>query len=942
MASFDDVIHKAFFRIGLVIHRFRLFFLIGSLLLTAFACYGFVWFEQLTTKDPQFVFSPKDAPWRFERAVLSEHWPLDEEKFWPGRSYDLHGYVDVIAAGRRHAEFGRPNILNIRYLDEVARINDYIVHNLTIPIDIDGKPFEVSYTDLCMRYDWACYLNDHITMLMPKSRWGNFSGAIAQFATDIINTQVNITYPIGWRGSEPIYFGALVGAPNLVDPEGHFDYASALRLTYNTREQKVGNISYAWRKKLTRWLTDKENPVSEILEFGVNHNESLPEGLQDVADTLTPKFAGTCTILFTFCFIVSVVLKKHANGMIAVDWVRSKPLVAAAGLCTPLLATATSFGLILWCGELYNAIVNVSPFLILCIGIDDLFIMSAEWHRTKPQHSPARRIGETLSEAAVAISITSFTDITTFAVGCYTTLPGVRMFCLYTCVQCFFVYFFQLTFFAPILAYAAEMEAANRHALLLRKAVDPTKTESKWRILLLSGSVNRNQKAKPVQKICPVTKEETAVGWGSKLSHVMRKLEAKLEQHDNTEVSTEEETLVNKIFREIVGPFILETSTKICAGLLYLVYIVVAIAGIVNLKEGLDPKLLVRENFYLSTFYQIIDETFWREGLQMQVVVNSPPDLFNKASRAKFEEMMRAFEGTYYTMESNATMFWLRAYERHLKTEKDELHIGLPETSEEWYQRCRDWILVAGGRRMWTLDMLWGNTTEDFHELKAFRFQLGLRNYRTPADHTNSCKMIRAIAASFPQYNVTTFHEYYPFADQYLELKPSLVQNFSLDLVTILLVSLVMIPEWRCAVAIVLSIASINVGVLGFMSFWGVNLDSVSIITIIMCIGFAVDLSAHISYAFSQGYGTPHARAVQALETLGWPVFLGASSTVLGILLLVLVDSYIVQIFFKTVFLVIIFSMLHGLLFLPILLMLTTKSRPRKDPENEVNGTEMS
>lgn len=50
--------------------------------------------------------------------------------------------------------------------------------------------------------------------------------------------------------------------------------------------------------------------------------------------------------------------------------------------------------------------------------------------------------------------------------------------------------------------------------------------------------------------------------------------------------------------------------------------------------------------------------------------------------------------------------------------------------------------------------------------------------------------------------------------------------------------------------------------------------------------------------------------------------FQGATSTILGIMVLILVDSYIVLIFFKTVFLVISFSMLHGLLFLPILLIL--------------------
>ncbi|WKY11938.1 hypothetical protein Q1695_003482 [Nippostrongylus brasiliensis] len=930
--EFDKFIHKLFFRYGLIVHKFRLELLIASLMFTAFCGYGLRWIGELTTKDPQFVFSPRNAPWRYERAVLSEHWPLDEQRFWPGKSYDLNGYIDIIVSGKEHPLYGRPNILNLKYLDEVARINQFIIHNLTVPVDIEGKHYEVAYTDLCMTYDWACYLNDHLTMLMPKTRWGNFSGPFAEFASDIINNEVNITYPIGWRGSEPIYFGAIVGRPHLVDKEGHFDHATALRLTYNLREQKVGNISYIWKKKLSAWLTSKEQPPSDLVEFGVNHNESLPEGLQDVADTLTPKFIGTCTILFTFCFMVSVVLINHGNGLIGIDWVRSKPIVACAGIWCPLLAVITSFGLLLWCGELYNAIVNVSPFLVLCIGIDDLFIMSAEWHRTNPDHSPARRVADTLSEAAVAITITSVTDIMTFGIGIFTTLPGVRMFCLYTCLQVTFTYIYQLTFFSAVLAYAAEMENNGTHSLLFL---------SKLKLFLLSGSVSR----KSQQDRAPAIQEKSAEPlntlkktnkWTSKIGDAMRKLETKLEHHEkHTEEIPHEETFVNKLFREIIGPFLLERSTQVCAVLLYAVYLMLAAYGCLNMKEGLDPKFLVRESFYLSNFYKLIDETFWNEGLQMQVVVNRPPDLFNSTTRAEFAKMMSDFENTHYTMKHNATMIWLNAYETHLEREKNELNIEKPVDSSEWYHRCRDWLLVAGGRRLWEKDMVWGQDEKDFYTLKAFRFQLGLRNYRTPTDHTNSCKLMREISSRYTQFNVTTFHEYYPFADQYLELKPSLVQNFTLGLLSMFAVTVIMIPDVRAAFSVVLCIASINAGVLGFMTFWGVNLDSVSMITVIMCIGFAVDLSAHIAYAYSQAYGSAHERAVYALETLGWPVFLGASSTILGILVLTLVDSYIVQIFFKTVFLVISFSMLHGLLFLPVLLILLIPETRRREPTKQ-------
>ncbi|CAD5218991.1 unnamed protein product [Bursaphelenchus okinawaensis] len=930
--SFEKHFVRGFFYWGFIVHRFRCVLLWAPFFVTAFLACGFYWLKEQTTIDPQFVFSPEDAIWRYERGVISEHWPLDEKKFWPGMSYEYNGYVDVIAAGRPNPDFGYPNMLLKRYVEELDRINQYIVHNLTVTVELNDRNYTVGFSDLCMTYNWRCYENDHVFMLKPKSTWGRFDAQIAEFAEDIINTELKVTYPIGWRGTEPIYFGAFVGAPHIKDDEGHFDYVKAVRLTYNVRAGNVDVFSYQWRKKLTKFLTDKVNPASELLQFGLFHNESLPEGLQDVADTLTPKFAIMSFLLFVFCVGCSLVVLPFEDSF-CIDWVRSKPILGLAGIVCPLLAVVSGWGIVLWNGVLYNAIVNVSPFIVTCIGIDDAFLMTAAWHRTNPEQSPAKRLAETLAEAAVAISITSITDMLTFGIGCMTSLPGVRLFCLYTFWGVTFTYIYQITYFAALMAYCGEMEDKGIHSLFWTDTKEPGEYKTYWRRFWFSGSKcrykDRMESSKQLTDLNNVedtmkeTVKDTKKGHKSKFMAIMSSFGTSMASDDHhMETHYSKETFVNYIFRNVYAPFLLTKKTKVYVFIAYLIYIGVAVYGVSEIREGLNPKNLVRSSFYLSDFYELIDQTFWLEGLQVQVVVNNPPNLFDESDRHEFHRLVSSFEDTENTMNHNATMIFWDAYEKHLEEDFTDHKISKPNSTEEYYIRMRDWLLTAGGRNLWEVNMQWASDNEsdpiNYYNLKAFRFQVGLRNYRTPTQHTEGCRLIRSIARSWSKYNVTTFHEYYPFADQYLELKPALIRNCILAVLCMGIVAFLMIPHVGGVLVIVAAIISIDIGVIGYMTIWGVNLESVSMITIIMSIGFSVDLSAHISYAYVIAKGDNHTKAITALETLGWPVFLGAFSTVMGIMILAFVDAYIVQLFFKTVFLVISFSLLHGIVFLPI------------------------
>ena len=170
-------------------------------------------------------------------------------------------------------------------------------------------------------------------------------------------------------------------------------------------------------------------------------------------------------------------------------------------------------------------------------------------------------------------------------------------------------------------------------------------------------------------------------------------------------------------------------------------------------------------------------------------------------------------------------------------------------------------------------------------------------------------------------------------------VRPTTIQCVAVAAVVMMIVALIFIPHPQCSLWVAFSIMSIELGVVGFMTLWGVRLDSISMINLIMCIGFSVDFSAHISYHFmSHKDMSMEDRVCDSLYALGLPISQGAISTILGVIGLALAPSYIFITFFKMVFLVIVLGAVHGLVLLPVLLSLFGPGACSRDHGSLKNG----
>ena len=109
-------------------------------------------------------------------------------------------------------------------------------------------------------------------------------------------------------------------------------------------------------------------------------------------------------------------------------------LLAIGGVSLVLLGTIGGIGLSLGFGVSLNATtVNVLPFLMLGLGVDDMFIfhralMQIRERSDVKQMSPADQVATVLREAGPCVCLTTFTNFCAFMIGSLTPLPVVRQF----------------------------------------------------------------------------------------------------------------------------------------------------------------------------------------------------------------------------------------------------------------------------------------------------------------------------------------------------------------------------------------------------------------------------------------------------------------------------------------------------------------------------------
>jgi predicted RND superfamily exporter protein len=152
-------------------------------------------------------------------------------------------------------------------------------------------------------------------------------------------------------------------------------------------------------------------------------------------------------------------------------------------------------------------------------------------------------------------------------------------------------------------------------------------------------------------------------------------------------------------------------------------------------------------------------------------------------------------------------------------------------------------------------------------------------------------------------------------------IQRELFQNVGLAIAAVGVIVLLTVPSPMTAILITLNVAFCIIEILGFMFAFGIVIDSVSVINIVLAVGLSVDYSAHVGHCFqTKGGIDKDRRSLEALADIGAAVLSGAMSTFLAVAVLLFSSSYVFKILSKQFALTIFLGVIHGLVLLPVLL----------------------
>ncbi|KAF1984842.1 multidrug efflux transporter AcrB transmembrane domain-containing protein [Aulographum hederae CBS 113979] len=620
------------------------------------------------------------------------------------------------------------------------------------------------------------------------------------------------------------------------------------------------------------------------------------------------------------------ILHNPANAL-----VQSKFLLGVIGIIIVLMSVSASVGLFSAAGIKVTLIIaEVIPFLVLAVGVDNIFLIVHEFERVNVSHPDgpvSDRVARALGRMGPSILLSATTETVAFALGAAVGMPAVRNFAAYAAGAVFINALLQVTMFVSVLALNQKRVEASRADCIPCIRVRRADSAS------LSGGMV---------------------------------------------YGLDDEGSFQRFIRKTYAPALLGKKAKVSILAVFLGIFTAGIALIPQVELGLDQRIAIPSDSYLIPYFNDLYDYFnvgppvyfVTKDLnvtqrQHQQEICGRYSTCHQYSMANILEQERKRPEYSYIADASASwiddfFLWLnptlkRCCYDELPVDPEEDPIpcfadrdppwnttlyGMPEGTEfidyltRWLEAPTTADCPVAGKAAYGTALV---VNSDKTSIPASHFRTSHTPLRSQADFIAAYTSARRIADSISRdqhIDVFPYSKFYIFFDQYLSIVRLSCALLGSALAIILVLTTLLLGSLRTGAVVTVTVAMILVDIAGTMAVAGVSLNAVSLVNLIISVGIGVEFCAHIARAFAFPSATVmeraprhqfrgrDARAWTSLVNVGGSVFSGITITkLLGVCVLAFTRSKIFEVYYFRVWLaLVVWAALHSLVFLPVAL----------------------
>lgn len=554
------------------------------------------------------------------------------------------------------------------------------------------------------------------------------------------------------------------------------------------------------------------------------------------------------------------------------DKVHSRTLLGVGAVVTIVFSVMTSFGLMFLCGVPFTTSTPMLPFLIFGIGLDDSFIIIGSYNRTRGTNI-LKRIEWTMKDVSVSIFITTLTSAFAFALGCFSDIPSVRWLCIYACPAFAIDFIFQITFFIALIVLDERRIQANRRDCCFCVEAsygdeENENLEASWRTPT-PPSLNKHW-------------TDRFMGW-----------------------------YADKLLRPVPQALVLVAFFALLAG---------SIKACSQLEQHFDMNDMVPQDSYLRAYYSSIRQySKTRNGVASYAFFRD----VDQSDKDVQGQMMQFLDDLSETgaIAAPPVNFWLHDFLQF--TNQSDIPLTNATFNEQIDLFLKDPLY----------NVLYDDhiTRNDEGELVHSRCEIYINvDVSNAKGGINALERLRNVSKSQPinqglggdDWKMFTYQDMYNLWEFYKEVLSELSQSTIIGVIAVCVVGLLLIPHWSAVLFVAPMIVCLYIDMLGYISYTNVHVNAISYVQLVMSIGLMVDFIMHILMRYYECKGTRKERVKETLQTMGSSIFVGGVSSLLGVCLLAFSTSEILRLVFVAVLGLVILGILHGLVFLPVILSL--------------------